>query len=560
MDEKDMLSGTFSEPEESEYEVTELTGGDTAADQADLYDPGLSFPVSDLPDEPYEPIPEDNVHIDETYAPEPEYSAPAEELYTPADDYGIDVPEEPYTPILEADAPAEEPAASVPDDIPRTESTAQPHTAPAGSSSGVVYDSFMYEPIGFDRRDREAAERIAAESAARERKLRARRERSVVVTFFILALCAIALAVYGIVADILRSGKGVRTGSGNRVILYQSSKPEGANALAAQKDEYGRYTTEGAAAAVRPSIVEIYTYTNAAKTGLEGTGSGVVISEDGYIVTNAHVLLPNGFHTVNTVDGHSYSASIVGRDSKTDIAVIKVNTDDLVPAVLGNSDEMIVGEPVIAIGNPAGLSSTVTDGIVSAVNRKIRSDSTGFQMDCIQTNAAISPGNSGGALVNMYGQVIGITSSKYVSSSYEGLGFAITINEARPIIEDLIKNGFIPGRFRVGITFIETSTDARRKLVNDELGFDMPEDFGGLYITAISEDCDIHNSDLKVGDFIYSIDDQNIRNYDQFNEVVTASYGPGDKVKAKCAHLEKDGSIEYYEIEFKLMEDTSGDF
>ena len=557
MDEKDMLPGTFRDQEESEYEVTELTGEEPAAD--DIYDHGLSFPVSDLPDEP---IPEDNVHIEKPYPPLTDNSSTAEE--SPADDYGIDLPEEPYTPILGDDAPSD--AAAVREKIISGETArpAQPEAAPSGSStsasSGVVYDSFMYEPIGFDRQDRAAAERLAAENAVREKKLRARRERSIVVTFFILALCAIALAVYGIIADILRSGKGFRTGTGNRVILYQNSKPEGANDSATLKDEFGRYTTEGAAAAVKPSIVEIYTYTNAAKTSLEGTGSGVVISDDGYIVTNAHVLLVNGFHTVNTIYGHSYSARIVGRDAKTDIAVIKVNTDDLTPAVLGDSDEMIVGEPVIAIGNPAGLSSTVTDGIVSAVNRKIRSDSTGFQMDCIQTNAAISPGNSGGALVNMYGQVIGITSSKYVSSSYEGLGFAITINEARPIIEDLIKNGFIPGRFRVGITFIETSTDARREQVNEMLGFEMPDDFGGLYITDLSEECDIYNSGLKIGDFIYSIDDENIRNYDQFNEVVTASYGPGDTVKAKCAHLEKDGSVEYYDIEFKLMEDTSGDF
>ena len=113
------------------------------------------------------------------------------------------------------------------------------------------------------------------------------------------------------------------------------------------------------------------------------------------------MLRADGYHTVHTVDEKVYPAKIIGRDVKTDIAVIKVDGVSLQPATLGDSDETIVGEQVIAIGNPANLSSTVTDGIVSAVNRKIRSDSTGFEMDCIQTNADISPGNSGGALVNM---------------------------------------------------------------------------------------------------------------------------------------------------------------
>lgn len=575
MDDKEKLPEGFREPEEAEYEVSEISSsgpsdgsdytdhlaefasvndGDALSDDDEaggyyeyVYNP-TGAPVYNEP--VYEPIPDTPLYDEVPYEPD----------YTCAPAYGSRAYNDPgYEPIDEI--PPEPAYHSIIDDEPvRPAPGASARPDMAADASSAAYDPFMYEPIGFDSTDRLDAKQIASESAAREKNLRARQERSVVVTFFIIALCAIALSVYGIITDVFRSGSGRISGTGKQVVLYQSSKPEGANDMAAEKDENGRYTTEGAAAAVKPSIVEIYTYTNASKTTLDGTGSGVVISNDGYIVTNAHVLRADGFHTVNTIDGKTYSARIVGRDAKTDIAVIKVNSDDLVPAVLGDSDEMLVGEQVIAIGNPAGLSSTVTDGIVSAVNRKIRSDSTGFQMDCIQTNAAISPGNSGGALVNMYGQVIGITSSKYVSSSYEGLGFAITINEARPIIEDLIKNGFIPGRFRVGISFIETSTDARRALVNEELGFDMPEDFGGLYITEISEECDISNTVLKPGDFICSIDDVNVRNYDQFNAVVTASYGPGDRVKAKCAHLEEDGSIEYYYIEFMLMEDTSGDF
>lgn len=157
--------------------------------------------------------------------------------------------------------------------------------------------------------------------------------------------------------------------------------------------------------------------------------------------------------------------------------MLKISGTGLSPATLGDSDEVLVGEQVIAVGNPAGLSNTVTDGIVSAVNREIRSDSTGFEMKCIQTNADISPGNSGGALVNMYGQVIGITSSKYISSYYEGLGFAITINEAKPIIEELISNGYIGGRFRIGIVMIDMADPSKIATIREDLGYSLPEDF-----------------------------------------------------------------------------------
>lgn len=424
-----------------------------------------------------------------------------------------------------------------------------------------VYDSFMYEPIGFDEYDKLSAAEIRAEDEKQEKKLRLRRERSILVLFAFLVVTAVGLAIYGIISDIVYGKKNAaKLSSGRQVVLYQSKKPAGANDLSNFVDENGKYTTEGAAAAVKQSIVEIYTYSDAMRTQLAGTGSGVVISEDGYIVTNAHVLKADGYHDIHTVDNKVYSAKIIGRDSKTDIAVIKVNTTDLDPAVLGDSNDVIVGEQVIAVGNPAGLSSTVTDGIVSAVNRKIRSDSTGFEMDCIQTNAAISPGNSGGALVNMYGQVIGITSSKYVSSSYEGLGFAITINEARPIIEELIRNGFVGGRFRIGIRLIDMADESKVRAIEIELGTELPDGFEGILITEINDDCDIANTDLKVGDFITAIDGTPVKTYDELYDTISASYGAGDTVPATCAHIDENGKVAYYYIEFRLMEDTSGDY
>ncbi|SEL11729.1 serine protease Do [Ruminococcus sp. YRD2003] len=423
-----------------------------------------------------------------------------------------------------------------------------------------VYDSFMYEPIGFDEYDRMSAAEIKADEERRERKLRTARERAILVLFFLMVLLALTVCIVGITADLIRSKDHMKAIGGTNVVLYQNSKPEGANDLENFVDENGRYTTEGAAAAVKESIVEIYTYSDPFRSTLKGTGSGVVLTADGYIVTNAHVLLADGYHDIHTCDNKVYNAKIVGRDAKTDIAVIKVNNAELCPAVLGDSDEVIVGEKVIAVGNPAGLSNTVTDGIVSAVGRKIRSDSTGFEMNCIQTNAAISPGNSGGALVNMYGQVIGITSSKYVSSSYEGLGFAITINDSKPIIEELISNGFIGGRFRIGITLVDMSSESKIETIEEKLGFPIPEGFEGVYIDAFDPNCDIANTDLKAGDFITAINGKSIKTYDDLYDTISASYAAGDKVPATCAHVTKDGDISYYNIEFKLMPDTSGDF
>lgn len=420
--------------------------------------------------------------------------------------------------------------------------------------------SFAYAGFVYDAVPDEFQQYEELSETVRKRK-NTTGEKFIIFLFVVIILLAIGIAIYGIANDIYRSSAVMEElKKQQHIVMYQEGKPDGANDLSNFIDENGKYTIEGAAAAVKDSIVEIYTYSDSKRAKLEGTGSGVVISKDGYIVTNAHVLDSDGFHTVHTNDEKIYNAKVIGRDSKTDIAVIKVDNSGLTPAVFGNSDEAIVGEQVIAVGNPAGLSNTVTDGIISAVNRKIRSDSTGFEMNCIQTNADISPGNSGGALVNMYGQVIGITSSKYVSSSFEGLGFAITINDAMPIIEELIDTGYVSGRFRIGIQLIDMDSDEKVIMIEAEIGFELPEGFEGVYIDSISEDCDIFNTELKAGDFITEINGVPIKTYDELYNTISASFKAGDKVPAKCANVKKNGKVTYYDIEFKLMEDTSGDY
>ena len=423
-----------------------------------------------------------------------------------------------------------------------------------------VYDKFMYEPIGFEELNR----RNDFSDEEMLKKRRPKGESAALILFVLILIISAVIGVFGIIHDIVNSDSIVdKIGDPKPVILYKESKPDGANDAEKYKDENGKYSIEGAAALVRPSIVKIYTYSDYASytaRKVMGTGSGIVLNEAGYIVTNAHVLEPTGYHKIETIDGDFFDAKIIGRDAKTDIAVIKVDAEGLTPATLGDSDEAVVGEQVIAIGNPANLSSTVTDGIVSAVNRKIRTDSTGFEMDCIQTNADISPGNSGGALVNMYGQVIGITSSKYVSAEFEGLGFAITINEASPVIEQLIKDGFVSGRFRIGIHLIDMENEEKVKKIEKTIGQELPDDFKGVYIDSIDKECDIANTALEPGDFITAINGKTVSTYDELYDTISSQYTAGETVPATCAHIDEDGNVSYYEIEFKLMEDTSGNY
>jgi len=378
-----------------------------------------------------------------------------------------------------------------------------------------------------------------------------------IIFAFLMLLSVVGLSVYCIITDItsvnLNSVNGVR----ERFALNVSDKPPVEQAY---MDENGKYTVEGVAAVISPKIVEIYVYKDKNSEIISKSGSGIIISHDGYIVTNTHVLDDAEKYVVKTHDGATYNAELKGRDAKTDIAVVRINATGLIPAQFGDSNQVVQGESVICAGNPEGLTGSITEGIVSGLNRKIRTEQTGFEMNCIQTDAAISPGNSGGALVNMHGQVIGIISSKYAATTSEGLGFAITINDAKPIIEELINQGYVSGRVRIGITFYSAYANYMNVMFEEEFGFDIPKELeNSLWIDEISEDCDISNTELKPKDFILSIDGKKVSDYESLESVIKGKSG-GDTVTAKCARVSDKGEISYFDIEFKLMTDTSGDF
>lgn len=182
-----------------------------------------------------------------------------------------------------------------------------------------------------------------------------------------------------------------------------------------------------------------------------GSGSGVIISSDGYIVTNNHVVDGAATFAVYLQDGSQLAAELIGSDARTDIAVLKVEAQNLPAATLGNSSDISVGETVIAVGNPLGeLLSSVTDGIISGVNREVTID--GLKMNLIQTNAAINPGNSGGGLFNMKGELIGIVNAKSMGIEVEGLGFAIPADIAKTIVKEIIEQGYVSGRPYLGVS------------------------------------------------------------------------------------------------------------
>ncbi|HIT19498.1 MAG TPA: trypsin-like peptidase domain-containing protein [Candidatus Fimivivens faecavium] len=283
----------------------------------------------------------------------------------------------------------------------------------------------------------------------------------------------------------------------------------------------GRLTTAEIARRVRPSVVGILQYGPTDTFEPSNEGSGVIIDPSGYIITNAHVV--KGSVGINVIldNGENYTAELIGIDSKTDLAVIKIDAQNLTSAEFGNSDELEVGEKLVAIGNPGGmiLAGSVTEGIVSAVNRPFRSSDSGYSATYIQTDAAINPGNSGGALVNEFGQVVGINSSKIVAEGYEGIGFAIPINTAKPVIDDLLEYGYVKGRTKIGITGQPIT-----EVVSEIKGIPV-----GIYIWTVEPQSDLSGKGVTQGDIITEIDGKPIESFDDISDVLSTKR-PGDVV------------------------------
>ena len=255
----------------------------------------------------------------------------------------------------------------------------------------------------------------------------------------------------------------------------------------------------------------------------EGQGTGVIITEDGYIATNAHVV--SGFSeltvTLNDENNTEYPAMVVGTDETTDIAVIRINASGLTPAELGTSSTLQVGQSVVVIGNPLGkeFSGSVTTGVISALDRQVEFED-GSVYNYIQTDAAINSGNSGGPLVNMQGQVIGINAAKIDTSVAEGMGFAIPIDDVVPVVNDLMEYGYVTNRPYIGIG---------GEGLNEQYSsyYNLPQ---GVHVLSIEEGSPAAESELQVDDIITHINGVEINSVGQLNNVKNKCK-PGDTVE-----------------------------
>ena len=272
---------------------------------------------------------------------------------------------------------------------------------------------------------------------------------------------------------------------------------------------------------VSPSIVSVISTT---ASGV-GSGSGVIMSSDGYIITNQHVVVDADQVTVQLSDGTQLQTEVVGMDEQSDLAVLKVEPEsELTAAEFGDSDALQPGEYAYAIGSPGGVqfANTITGGRISAINRDVTINDR--VMTLIQTDASINPGNSGGALINKYGQVVGITSAKLSSSAFsdtsiEGMGFAIPINNAKEIVDELIANGYVAGRPSLGIT-------GRNLTAQEAMSANVPQ---GVYVYSVDERANAANEGLLAGDIITAVEGNEITTMDEIN-AVKEEMKAGDKL------------------------------
>lgn len=311
-----------------------------------------------------------------------------------------------------------------------------------------------------------------------------------------------------------------------------------------QNKDFGELLTmEEAIQIVKDSVVEITTervqsgFGSYSQYVVSGAGSGVIISTGGYIITNNHVIEGANNIIVRLTNGKEYSAKLIATDSKTDVAVISITPDEgeaLTTAVIGSSNDLNLGQTVIAIGNPLGkLGGTVSNGIISCLAREIAMDGSGT-MTLLQTNAAVSPGNSGGGLFDLYGRLIGIVNAKSTGQGVEGISFAIPIDTAWDVAGQLIEKGYVSGRPSLGASVKQV-----------EYGYSI---FGEYYYQLVVTSAD-SQSKLKVNDVIYAIDNVEVSTVSHVNEIL-ASKKIGDKITVNVRRDRRNIQVEVVLVEF----------
>lgn len=382
-----------------------------------------------------------------------------------------------------------------------------------------------------------AAAQPAVETVEHKKKKKEKKSFGAGAIALIVAACVLLSFGAGCAGAIIANNFGVRFADGNALVIYKTPASDHDEDAPSVSDK--ALTVPQLCAKVSDSVVEIdtefkntygfYQYVS------DGAGSGVIISADGYVVTNNHVIYNSETGkvadsvTVRLADGTEYDAEIIGRDADADIALLKVEASGLSPAVVGDSAKLTAGETVVAVGNPLGeLGGTVTCGIVSATNREISVD--GNKMNLIQIDAAVNPGNSGGGIFNTKGELVGIVNAKSSGSEIDGLGFAIPVNDAIKVVEEIRTHGYVTGKTHIGISLVDV-TDMYTAY------YYFRSQQTGVYVAQVEEG--FNDKVLKYGDRIIAIDGNEVASSEDVKEAVK-SHAVGETMKFS---ISRDGKF-----------------
>ena len=433
----------------------------------------------------------------------------------------------------------------------------QPYNAP--SQNGPIWNQneYSYKPAEqynvYSGQQNTAQENIYSQNNNKKQKKKKSGGISRSGAALLIAACIVISGAAGFGGAVIAGRSGVS--SSDPSLVYKGIP-------SSQNLGDTNYAVSNVVSAVANSVTEIVTEkvtTNSffGQYVQQGAGSGVIISADGYIVTCAHVIDGATTITVKLADGKTYNAQKIGSDAQTDIALIKIEPEDeLTVATVGDSDKLIVGEPAIAIGNPLGeLGGTTTSGIISALEREVTIDGTTYTL--LQTNAAINPGNSGGALFNINGELIGIVNAKESGTAIEGLGFAIPINDAINVVQQLRENGYVKGRPQFGINLYEV-TDENSLLALRNSEYSSLLNYVNRYGVYFLNYAETQSGDLQFGDCIMVVDDVDITSTADLKSVL-AEHKIGDTLTMTVSRISdfKTGRRNMINVEITLVESTA---
>lgn len=340
------------------------------------------------------------------------------------------------------------------------------------------------------------------------------------------------------------SSAALGVGGGMLGASYMSDKSNNQNETSSGSNSYvqtdDKLSVVNVANIATDSVVEISTETVKTNQLMKqyissGAGSGVIVSEDGYIITNVHVVSGANKITVTLNNKNTYEAKVVGKSSSLDIAMIKIDANGLKAASLGSSSSLKLGEEVVAIGNPLGqLGGTVTNGIISSLSRNITIN--GETMNLLQTNALINPGNSGGGIFNSKGEVVGIVVAKSSGSGVEGIGFAIPIDNVKPFIKEIKENGYIKGSIKTEISLVDIASEQVANMYNVK--------GTGVLVTKVPQNTNASKAGFKENDFILSVDSESIQTVSEFESAIK-KHTAGDIVKVTVRRGSKELTLKW---------------